>query len=171
MREEIIFKAEINEKSKKYTFWTGAIALTVMMIGIPLLPIWLLGFGQWYANAYYKKLEVSLTERFVNIKKGVIFKKDKNIPLDRITDVAINEGPLLRLWKIKQINVETAGGQQGNNVGGGIVVGIKDVEGFRNKVLDQRTSLKEGFDKSLKTNEKNLTDVYNMLEKIEKKLK
>ncbi len=172
MQDKTILKAEINENSKKYTFWAGFLILTVMVATIPLLPIWILGFGQWYSRAYYKRLECTLTERFVNIKKGVIFKKDKNIPLDRITDVAINEGPLLRLLGIKQINVETAGGQQGTNVGGGIVIGIKNTEDFRNAVLKQRTYLKEGTVKNVATSEgKSLTDIYKMLEKIEKKLK
>ncbi|MEI8642252.1 PH domain-containing protein [Pseudoalteromonas sp. Hal099] len=36
-----------------------------------------------------------LTQKLV-VKRGILFKEEKSIPLEKITDVGLNQGPLMR---------------------------------------------------------------------------
>ena len=69
-----------------------------------------------------------------------MFKQEKNIPLEQITDMGIKEGPLMRMLGIKMVTVETAG----STAAGALVrlIGLNDVESFRNDVLAQRDQLR-----------------------------
>ena len=70
-----------------------------------------------------------------------MFRTDKNIPLDKIQDLAVIEGPMLRWAGLANIWVETAGGAvlQGQPNAG--LVGIVDTLAFRDAVLAQRDRL------------------------------
>ena len=50
---KIIQKAEFNPKIQTYILLTGALILSVTLAGIPLLIIWLLGFGQYIAKKLF----------------------------------------------------------------------------------------------------------------------
>jgi len=63
-------------------------------------------------------------------------KTEKNVPLDRITDLGLVQGPIMRLFDIEALSVETAG----QSSPGALVTlaGIRDGREFRDAVLRQR---------------------------------
>ena len=82
-----------------------------------------------------------MTEKFLKVRKGVLVKTEKNVPLEQITDLGIVEGPLMRLFGIKQLSVETAGQ---SSVGPLVkLMGIVEAENFRDQVLQQRDKLRQ----------------------------
>ena len=56
----LIQKAEFNPKIKSYIFITITFFLLVTVIGIPILIVWLLGFGQYFSKRYYENLSCEL---------------------------------------------------------------------------------------------------------------
>ena len=78
----------------------------------------------------------SLTTRSLHVKKGVLNKIEKTVPLEKITDLQMSQGWIMRRFDLRTIAVETAG-QSGP---GSLIslMGIKDTERFRRDVLDQR---------------------------------
>lgn len=133
-------QAEFHPRLHTYLFWYGAFALIASIIGIVLLPIWVLGYGQWYARRYVELMECELTERHLRFRKGILFQTEHTIPLDNIQDLAFKEGPLLRYFDLSILKIETAGhsAQSGTDM---TIYGITDGADFRNKALAQRDYL------------------------------
>ena len=80
-------------------------------------------------------MSAALTDRSVNMRMGWMFKKQQNIPLDKLTDVSIHEGPILNALGVVRMQFETAGAAPF------ILTGVKNSEQFRDLVLRQRDSL------------------------------
>ena len=140
---KIIQKAEFNPKIQTYILLMGALILSVALVGIPLLIIWLLGFGQYIAKKFFENLSCQLTDTVLEFKKGVLFKIEKTIPLENIQDLTFNENPLSRYLGLNILKIETAG--QSNPQGSDMkLIGIKNSAEFKQKVLKQRELLKSG---------------------------
>ena len=69
---------------------------------------------------------------------GVFFRKESTIPLNRITDVRLHDGPVMRHYGLRGLKIETAGASGQNSSSEGNLIGVIDAEGFRNAVLSQR---------------------------------
>ncbi len=142
-RDPVVFEATFDPKLKTYHFLNGVILCIVTLIGIVFLPIWLLGFGQWIANRKYKYLKCTLHQRSLNIKRGAWFKTEKTIPLEKLQDLTMREGPVMKVFGICSLAVETAG-NAATAMADAYLVGIQDAPDFRNRVLDQRDALERG---------------------------
>ena len=91
----------------------------------------------WFIR--YKKLKCALTERGLSTQRGLWVVVQQNIPLDQITDISVNEGPILKLFGMLILNVETAGGSvQGGASGSVKLVAVVDALEFRDTVLRHR---------------------------------
>jgi putative membrane protein len=91
----------------------------------------------WFIR--YKKLKCALTERGLSTQRGLWVVVQQNIPLDQITDITVNEGPILKLFGMLILNVETAGGSgQGGASGSVKLVAVVDALEFRDTVLRHR---------------------------------
>ena len=66
---EIIQSAEFNPKIKTYILLSGALILTILVVGIPLLIIWLMGLGQYIGKQFYKNLSCQLSDTVLEFKK------------------------------------------------------------------------------------------------------
>ena len=84
----------------------------------------------------FENLSCELTDRSINLRMGWLFKKQQNIPLDKITDMAVIEGPILSALGLCHLTIETAGGSGGG--GSASLTGVIDALGFRDLVLRQR---------------------------------
>lgn len=137
----IIQEAKFNERIRKYIFWTIAFYMLITLAGIPLLLFWLLGLGQHISRRYYEKLECRLTETHLEFKKGVMFRVEKTIPLENIQDLTFLDNPFLRWFDLRILKIETAGSSnpQGSDMK---LIGIVDTPAFKEKVLDQRTFIR-----------------------------
>ena len=177
--ERVLWEAEFNPRVTTYWLLNGALILTATIIGIPLLPLWFL-FGWAVTGQYLKSHRCTLTNRSLKLSRGVFVKVEKTIPLDRITDLGLVQGPIMRLFDIEALSVETAGqSSQGALMQ---LAGIKDGRAFRDAVLKQR-DLVVGSDEERKTqvtdgspvvsteaNSELLTDIRDTLRRIEHKL-
>jgi putative membrane protein len=141
-KHKIIQKAEFNPQIKVYILITIGFFLFISFIGIPLLIIWFLGLGQYFGKRFYENLECQLTTRHLEYKKGVLFKVEKTIPLENIQDLTFIQNPLLNLFGLRILKIETAGNS--NSTGSDMkLIGILDTANFKTKVLEQRELLKQ----------------------------
>jgi putative membrane protein len=135
--ERILRVARFDPRLKTYYLLVSLFGFAVTIVGIPLAILWAI-FGPAIHKRQYEAMECELTERSLNFRKGFLFRVQKNVPLDKITDLALNEGPILRYLGLCSLTVETAGGGAGTATGQAALVGITDALEFRNAVLRQR---------------------------------
>ena len=109
----------------------------ISVVGILLIPFWWM-FSFWYGAEYMRRVSARLTTNALEVKKGVFFRKESTIPLNRITDLRLHDGPLMRHYGLRGLKVETAGGGGQDASSEGDLIGVIDAEGFRNAVLAQR---------------------------------
>jgi len=135
--EHVLLQARFDPRLEKYFMLQSLLALLVTFIGIPLMPIWFL-LGRSVHKRQYEALECELTERTLNVRKGFLFRVQKSVPLDKITDLALKEGPILRYLGLCSLELETAGGGASTATGQATLVGIMDPIEFRDAVMRQR---------------------------------
>lgn len=140
--ERVLLEAQFDSAVRYYVSST-AIVLTLTIVGIPLLLIFL-PIVYVLRTIEYKHIRCTLYERTLRVKRGVLNKVEKTVPLDKITDLGITQGPIMRLCGVEAISIETAGQSSGIGSALVILVGIRDAKGFRDAVLDQRDRLAEG---------------------------
>ncbi len=141
---KILWDAEFNEKVKGYYLWTGIVMLCILIVTIPIAVIYFF-VGDWILSKYLENLSCTLTDRTLEIKKGIWNKQESTVPLEKITDLQMFQGPIMRHFGLHGFRVETAG--QSTSAGGGSlvnIIGIVDTPGFRKAVLDQRDHLQTG---------------------------
>ena len=138
VEEKQIRKAEFNPKVCTYWLLSGAIILIVTVFGIPLLLLWF-PIGLALTKRYLDRMECVLTEKALKVKKGILVRIEKTIPLEKITDMGMVQGPIMRQFDLYTLSVETAG-----QSGPGALVsltGIVDAKAFREAVLNQRDAV------------------------------
>jgi len=125
---------EFDRKIIIYWWLMANIGLLTSVVGILLMPIWI-PFGWLVHKKQYEHMSGALTDRSINMRMGWLFKKQQNIPLDKLTDVSIHEGPILNAFGVVRMRFETAGAAPF------ILTGVKNSDHFRDLVLQQRDSL------------------------------
>ena len=70
----------------------------------------------------------------LRVDGGVFFLFRKSIPLERITDVNLVQGPLLRRFGIWAMRIQTAGSSRCE----AILYGVREPEKIRTLILSQR---------------------------------
>jgi len=139
MEENVIIReATFNPKVKTYIFIIVIFYLIISFIGIIILPIWLLGFGQWLSNKFFNTLKCQLSTKQLKFSKGMILHIEKTIPLENIQDLSFIGGPILRSFGLTMIKVETAGGGGAHQSNMMSMIGIENAEEFKNLILAQR---------------------------------
>jgi len=133
----ILRTAEISPAAIRYSMISFTIPMVASIFGILLLPF-ALPIAWWHYRKFYATLEVVLTSRELQVSRGVLIRQEKSIPLEKVTDLALVQGPIMRRMGIKGLQVETAG--QTSGAAGALVrlIGILDADGFRDDALDQR---------------------------------
>lgn len=139
----ILWDADFDPKVKPYYMWPNTIILCITVVGIPIAIVYLI-LGNWLISKHLENLGCTLNERTLEIKKGILNKTESTIPLEKITDLQMFQGPIMRHFGLRGFKVETAG--QSSGPGGSLVnmIGIVDAAEFRKKVLDQRDRLASG---------------------------
>lgn len=135
-RAEKIIEAKFDPRLKTYTIVGISLILAVTVVGLILLPFWLI-LGRNYVNRYFDNLFCELTTRALHFKKGIWFQTERTVPLDKIQDLTFKEGPILRYFGLSYLQVETAG-QSVQGVADMSLTGIQEARKFREMVLDQR---------------------------------
>lgn len=147
--EKVVWEAEFNPAVTTYWLMGGSIAFLVSIIGIPLLPVWFI-VGKVVTGKYLESHKATLTNRTLRVSKGIFTKVEKAVPLDRITDVGVVQGPLMRYFEVETLAVETAG----QSAVGSLIhlTGVKNGRDFKEAILRQR-------DLVVGSNEENVTKV------------
>ena len=138
--DTLLTAARFDDKLRTYWYVQMVLVFVVTVVGIALLPFWLLGWGQWYVRRSFDALQCDLNERSLVVKRGIFFRVEKTIPLDKIQDLTVKEGPLLRWLGLRSLKIETAG-QGTPGASEADLIGIVDPLEFRDAVLRQRDSL------------------------------
>ncbi|WP_296046768.1 PH domain-containing protein [uncultured Alteromonas sp.] len=135
MAEQVLRSASFDPKVKTYWLFNLLIVSGLTIIGIPLLII-SVPLILFISERMLRAMSATLTERKLVVKRGVLFKVEKSIPLEKITDVAMSQGPLMRAMGLYRLSFETAG-QSGP---GALVslIGIENAEAFREAILTQK---------------------------------
>ncbi|MEE4638761.1 MAG: PH domain-containing protein [Wenzhouxiangella sp.] len=142
-REKVLREADFHKRAVSYRVWATIIPLAVTLILIPVLPV-IVPFLIWYQRRHYQRLRVVLTTRDLKIHRGVWVREEKSIPLEKITDLRVFQGPLMRYFDVTGLAVETAGQATGGALA--TVYGIIDTEDFRDRVLAQRDRIADAED-------------------------
>lgn len=177
--ERILWDAEFNQRVTLYWLLSGAVVMAATIVGIVLLPIWFI-VGGAITRRYLRTYRCTLTNRSLKVAKGLLVKVEKTVPLDRITDLGLVQGPIMRVFDIEALSVETAG--QSSTGALVTLAGIKDGRKFRDAVLAQR-DLVVGSEEDRQarvagqpdasnssTNVELLSDIRDTLHRIEQKI-
>ena len=156
-----IMAVEFDKKIIVYWWMVSNFSLLITFVGIILMPIWL-PLGWFVHKKQYDHMSGALTDRSINMRMGWLFKKQQNIPLDKLTDVSIHEGPILNAFGVVRMQFETAGAAPF------ILTGVKNANQFRDLVLQQRDSLVSAPQQSAPSNDTNdvLVEIRDILKQI-----
>ena len=91
------------------TFNTERFWVTFLVAGITLIVT-----AAWALLApklRYQRFRFSLQQRRLWLRSGVLFHREKSIPLARIQHVDVSRGPLERMFGLARVTVFTAGGR------------------------------------------------------------
>lgn len=142
MPEKIMINATFNPAVKIYWLINLLLLSTVTVVGIPFLIISIPLFFL-ISSKILAAMSATVTERKLVVKRGVFQKEEKSIPLEKITDVAMVQGPLMRMFNLYRLSFETAGqSAQGALVS---LIGINDADTFRETILAQKDKLLTGI--------------------------
>jgi putative membrane protein len=141
--KRILSKASFNPLLKTYLFLHVLGILLISFIGVIIIPFWIMGVGFLICRKYFENIECILTERTLEYKKGYLLRTEKTVLLDKIQDLTLKEGPLLRALGLTALVIETAGQSQPQGSGDARLIGIIEPRQFRNEVLTQRDKLVE----------------------------
>lgn len=143
----ILRKAEFDPKVKSYWILGPVIVLSIFIITIPVAILYAL-IARMFIDRKLDNMSCTLTEHTLDIRMGIWNKTESTIPLEKITDLQLFQGPIMRYFGIHGFKVETAG--QSSPTGGALVnlIGIVDTKEFRQAVLDQRDRTNAGTSQS-----------------------
>ena len=134
-RDEVLLEAEFDRRVMGYGRLAVCLLLLITLVGVPLIPFWLIWSVSYLPKAY-DRFSARLTPISLELTRGVYFRSDSTIPLDRITDVRLHDDPLMRFSGIQGLKVETAG-QSGTTGAEGNLIGVVDAPAFRDAILRQ----------------------------------
>jgi putative membrane protein len=169
--DELLTAARFDDKLRTYWYLQAVLICVVTVIGIVILPIWLLGLGHWYVRRSFEALKCELHERTLVVKRGIFFKVEKTIPLDKIQDLTVKEGPLLRKLGLRSLKIETAG-QGTPGASEADLIGVVNPIDFRDAVLRQRDSMsavpvsRPGTDEGAGSEIELLTEIRDLVSQI-----
>jgi membrane protein YdbS with pleckstrin-like domain len=125
----------------RYFYWMQIVLIVAVGIwfcgaGLALAILHAFTLGPWLSRKQSEALHYWLEGTTLRVDEGVLFLKRKAIPLDRITDVVLAQGPLLKLCRIWELRVQTAG--TGQSVPEATLYALADPEAARDMLLMAR---------------------------------
>ncbi|MFT6256072.1 MAG: putative membrane protein [Cellvibrionaceae bacterium] len=143
MSDKTLVSAHFHANLGLYWLLSGGLVFCLSVVGIPLLLLWF-PLGLLATKRYINNMSAELTEQKLIVRKGLFTRTENTVPLDKITDMALIQGPIMRMFGIHKLTVETAG-----QSGAGALInltGVINVVDFRAQVLAQKTQLTERKD-------------------------
>nr|WP_136251289.1 PH domain-containing protein [Ningiella ruwaisensis] len=158
--DQVLKVAQFDPKVKTYWVVISCVIGLASLAGIPFIPV-IVVLAWLFSSRLLKAMHAELQTRKLVVKRGVFIRVEKSIPLDKITDVAMVQGPLMRSLGIYRLSFETAG-QSGQ---GALVslLGIVNAADFREAILAQKERLSESK-KTHDSNKETYRETVNNLE-------
>lgn len=105
----------------------------LLLSGSAALILIIAGFYFFWIGKYYDTIFFELKDDEVTWKRGVWFRMTGIVPYDRITNIDIYQGPLMRYFGFSSIKLQTAGysAQARSEI---ILEGIRDAEELRETI-------------------------------------
>lgn len=94
-------------------------------------------FGEDLSRRQSSALSYRLEGGLLRADSGVYFLKRKAIPLERVTDITLAQGPVQRRYGIWSLHVQTAGAGA-HNVAEAVLFGLEEPERVRDELLRAR---------------------------------
>jgi putative membrane protein len=108
-------------------------------VGIVLALFWCLWLGRWLPQRQAEALRYWLDGSTLRVDGGVYFLQRKAIPLNRITDLILVQGPMMRWAGIWGLRVQTAG--TGNGIPEAKLIGLREPEKVRDLLIQARNQV------------------------------
>lgn len=141
--DNILLEAKFDKAPiQKYWMISGVLLSIITVVGIPLMLIWV-PIMLLLSSRIIDRMEATLTPTKLIIRKGWLVRIEKVLPLEKITDLGLMQGPIMRALNLNQITVETAG-SSGDGQSLVKLIGVIDTDTFRTAVLTQRDAVSAG---------------------------
>lgn len=111
------------------------VTTTSWLITVAIIAVSLIIAVSW-PIMYAKTLRYSLDGSTLRIEEGVLIRRQKSIPLDRVTDLEMIQGPLMRFFGLWKICVQTAGSAQQRPEG--VLHGLSEPQRTRDIIMEAR---------------------------------
>ncbi len=100
--------------------------------GVPTLAVIL--FVLFWIPRYYRSITYRLTATEITWRRGVWFRQTGIVPYNRITNVDVAQGPLMRYFSFSGLHIQTAGysGQARAEI---VLAGIEDAGDLQEKIM------------------------------------
>lgn len=134
--EKVLARADFDDATKYFMLQCTVICgCTIVLIPVLLIILPIIYIAR---TIEYRHIECVLLSRSLKVRRGWINKTENTIPLDKITDLSVQQSLIMRWAGVEALTVETAG--QSNTTGGALVqlVGIRGAREFRDIVLERR---------------------------------
>lgn len=165
MQEPILASATFDSKVKVYWLVLYVLISAATIMFIPLIPIVVI-LVLFIGHRVLKAMSAELYERKLVVKRGVLTKVEKSIPLEKITDVGMVQGPLMRVFGLYRLDFETAG-QSG--VGALVsMLGIEHAAEFRETILSQKDKLQDKVSSNNQSSENDGTDMEQLVASVQR---
>jgi len=113
-------------------FENALIALGIVLLGAAFSAV-----VAWWIPLYYGTMVYRLTATEITWRRGVWFRQTGIVPYNRITNIDIMQGPLMRMLSISTLRIQTAGYSSQSMAKAGISLqGIQDAEALREMILE-----------------------------------
>jgi len=140
MPEDIIELPIQREAISRYIYNVGILICLLVIpfwcVGLVLLPIWVFWLGKSLPLRQADALRYWIEDSTLRVEEGVYFLRRKAIPLERITDIALVQGPLTRYFGLWLLQIQTSG--MGTPVPEAALLGLCDPEKVRDLILSER---------------------------------
>ena len=98
--------------------------------------------GLIWGSMYVKTVKYHLNNTEVSWKRGVLFHTTGIVPYNRITDITISQGPIMRMFGISHLKIQTAGGGTAKGVPEIQIEGQIFAEELRSMIMEYVRGLK-----------------------------
>jgi membrane protein YdbS with pleckstrin-like domain len=107
------------------------------IIGVLVLVVYIFGFRvlPWFYQKRAKALRYCLVHNALRVESGVLFRRRKTIPYDKITGLELVQGPFLRYLDIWIIKIQTA--STGAQTPEATLLGVINPEQVRDDILER----------------------------------
>ncbi len=126
----------------RYFLWSHILFIILVGVwffgaGLVLAVLYPMTLGAWLPRRQADELRYWLDGTTLRVNQGVFFLKRKAIPLDRVTDVILVQGPVQRWCGIWALHIQTAG-TGGHAVAEAILYGLDNPEEIRDELIRTR---------------------------------